>query len=1357
MESLAAYVPMDRRWAMVEGKELPDRTHGAVLFADISGFTPLTEAVVGALGLRRGAEELTHQLNQVYGVLIDEVHRYHGSVVNFSGDAITCWFNGDNGQRAAGCALALQQVMTQFEALPTPAGSTIQLAIKVAVTSGPARRFLVGVPDIQSIDVLAGAILDRVAAAEQQLRQGEVIVGAEVLAGFGDQAQIGEWRADPSGEKFAVLTDLAEPVPPAAWPEVPSPGPEVARCWILPPVAERLERGEGEFLAELRPAVPLFLKFSGIDYDQDDEAGAKLDRYVRWVQSVLARYDGYLLQMTMGDKGSYLYASFGAPVAHEDDAARAVAPELDLADLPSEISYIGDVRIGISQGRMRAGAYGGPTRRAYGVLGNEVNTAARLMDRAERGQILATEEITRAARGYDYQDLGQVRLKGHAQAQTLFAVRGRRARQAETRLEPHTQAPLVGRGPEQAVLGERLQNLLAGRGGSVVIEGEAGIGKSRLVTDLMEQAQALDVPTVLGAGDAVEQTTAYFAWRPVFSDLFGLGGAADAEVAREQVLARLEDSPSLLERAPLLSAVLPIPIPDNELTAQMRGGVRADNTRDLLVQVLDRAQRAGSLSLVVLEDGHWLDPSSWALALTVGQRLSGTLLVVTTRPLGHSVPSEYQGLLTDLDSLHLKLNALPAEDTLALVRQRLDVDQLPPEVADLIRGKSAGNPFFSEQLAYALRDAGVILIQEGAVRVAPHVANLREVSVPNTVESVVTSRIDRLPPAQQLTLKVASVIGNVFAYRPLHDVHPVEADRAHLSDYLESAERRNITQLERPEPDLTYVFRHAITHEVVYNMLLFSQRRGLHRAVAEWYEGHLAGELDAYYPLLAHHWGNAEDPEKTMVYLEQAGAQARRQGVYREAIGFYTQLLDLNEVQQVITDPARLARWQHGLGASYLSVGDFDESFGHLTKALELLDRPLPPSQAGLMAGLLGQVARQFLHRRWPKRFLGRSKDPGDVLVVSRVYEHLVQIFYHRNESAGVLYTVLQQLNRAEEAPPSPQLARAYASMSVAAGIAALHKLGKEYVRLANEALPAATQLTDQGLVNEYIGMYRSTLGQWDEAQSLLEDAISKMERIGNRRRWLENLSLLAIMLLPRGKVKRSAELRAQLHTAAVQYGDVQIEGWALLEQAEIALLEGELDGAFGFLNRAGELSAKFGRTEVIWYNGLLGVAHLRGGKPTQAREAAGKAQKVISESPPNAYYLLEAYAGVAEVSVTLWDPAAPASDDTTKAAQKAARQAVKSLKKFARSFPIGAPRALLWEGAYEHKAGKPVVAQTAWEQALKEAQRLAMPNEQALAHYRLGHLVEGDDAARADHIQRAGEIWTELGAAYQPERPERP
>jgi class 3 adenylate cyclase len=223
MESTAAYIPMDRRQAMSRGQDLPDRTQGAALFADISGSTPLTEALVQELGPRRGTDELTRQLNLVYETLIAEVHRYGGSVITFSGDATTCWFDGDGGQRAIACGLGMQETMDQFAEVETPSGSTVSLAMKAAVATGPVRRFLVGDPEIQRMDVLAGATLDRMAAGEHQAERGEVIAEGNTVTWLGEQVMVAEWREDAEiNERFAVVSELTcqvdEAQPDQTWP-----------------------------------------------------------------------------------------------------------------------------------------------------------------------------------------------------------------------------------------------------------------------------------------------------------------------------------------------------------------------------------------------------------------------------------------------------------------------------------------------------------------------------------------------------------------------------------------------------------------------------------------------------------------------------------------------------------------------------------------------------------------------------------------------------------------------------------------------------------------------------------------------------------------------------------------------------------------------------------------------------------------------------------------------------------------------------------------------------------------------------------------------------------------------------------
>jgi CheY-like chemotaxis protein/class 3 adenylate cyclase/predicted metal-dependent HD superfamily phosphohydrolase len=429
VEPLSVYLPMDRRHALLRGESLPDRAVGAALFADISGFTPLTAALAEELGLQRGAEELTRMLNDVYGALIAEVHAYGGSVIGFSGDAITCWLDGDDGMRSVACALAMQRAMSRFTTIVTPAGTSVSLAIKVAVAAGPVRRFLIGDPAVQTMEVIAGRTLDELARAEHHAGPGEVVVCASVAEPAGTRLGVAEWRRDEeTGQRFGVVSGLATAVARQPWPELP-PGSlpdELCRPWLAPAVSRRLSAGARQFLAELRPAVALFLSFRGIDYDSDDRAGEKLDAFFRWAQAVVHRREGTLIQLTVGDKGSYLYAAFGAPVAHEDDEVRAVQAAQELERPPAEIRFITSIQIGLAKGRARTGAYGSPAQRTYGVLGDRTNVAARLMQ-AAAGGILCDEAVFNGARlEIDFQPLSAIKVKGKTQPIPVYRPKGTR-------------------------------------------------------------------------------------------------------------------------------------------------------------------------------------------------------------------------------------------------------------------------------------------------------------------------------------------------------------------------------------------------------------------------------------------------------------------------------------------------------------------------------------------------------------------------------------------------------------------------------------------------------------------------------------------------------------------------------------------------------------------------------------------------------------------------------------------------------------------------------------------------------------------------------------------------------------------
>jgi class 3 adenylate cyclase/tetratricopeptide (TPR) repeat protein len=931
-DSFIQYIPQDRCYALLADTGIPSCAYGAVLFADISGFVPLTEALVAQLGPQRGAEELTDRINRVFTALIDVVEHYGGSVISFSGDAITCWLAGDDGLRAAACALEMQRAVLSVASVLTPQGITVVLAIKVAVAAGEVRRFVVGDPQFQLIDVLAGATLERLSDAERLAMRGEVVLEAATAARLSDQIAIAEWRAGAQGEtRVAVVSGLLVAVPPARMPRLPA-GPHQAamlRPWVPSAVARRLQPGGAPLMAELRPASALFLSFDGIDYDHDAAAGEQLDAYIRDIQATIARYEGLLLQFTIGDKGSYLYAAFGAPVAHDDDAARAVMCAIDLQARSAQVSYVHSVRIGIAHGEMYCGAYGSPMRRTYGVLGDKTNLAARLMQAAEPGAIACDDLIAaRAGRRWSFDELPPVRVKGKAGLIRVYRPAGASAASRTRQIAEQQSNTIVGRTAEVARLESALDALRSGESRIVLIEGEAGIGKSRLIAELGRLLRASGWIGLLGEGQSIEQQTPYRAWRDIFSSFFELDAVADLAERRAHVQQLVQDiAPELVQRLALLNDLLNLGFPESPLTAALDPALRQESLTGLLITLLHAWARERPLVLV-LEDAHWLDSLSWDLAVQVSRALLASgprpggqlaiLLVVASRPIDEPGPARQalQALRSMQACMVLALSALSADEVVALAAARLGLapDGLPEAVAQLARQRAGGNPFFAEELIIALRDRGLIAIEPaagpaGSLRcVATEAFSQASTVLPDTLQGFILARIDRLPPSLQLLLKVAAVVGYSFSEPPLRAAiaHYEQSPAAGLRAQLEDLARRELTRLDALEPELTYIFKHIITQQVAYQSLLFSQRTQIHRTVAEWYEQTYAadqdislaedrpdGALAAYYPLLVYHYHYAEDVERERLYARLAGRRAAAQFANPEAVAYLSQALSL--------------------------------------------------------------------------------------------------------------------------------------------------------------------------------------------------------------------------------------------------------------------------------------------------------------------------------------------------------------------------------------------------------------------------------------------------------------------------------
>jgi class 3 adenylate cyclase/tetratricopeptide (TPR) repeat protein len=1390
LQILAGYVPQVMVNHLISHPEplvtpSAERFPAAVLFADISGFTALAERLTqqGSAGI----EKLSNALNTYFSQLIELIMAHGGEIFKFAGDApIALWpvaqprnhhlirNRGDENLslatcRAVQCGLALQSIFNEYKV-----AEGLRLSLRVGIGAGEVLMASVGGVRGRWEFLVAGEPITQMCHAERQAHPGEVVLSSEAWKLIQDQCS-----GQQLPEGGVLIQSLREPLPlrPLS-PINPPPGFEVIlRSYIPAAILTRLDAGQTEWLAELRRITVLFFNVMGLDYTSPYILD-RLQTVMQVLQTVLYRYEGSVNQFLVDDKGTILVAALGLPpLAHEDDAVRGVQAVLGMQ---AELQQLGlRSAAGIATGRVFCGERGSLIRREYGMIGDVVNLAARLMqvvteDLSIGQRILCDAATYQAARmRLAFKTLPTITVKGKAEPIAVYSPYG------QIKITPKSQTKMVGRITERKFLLERLRALREGHGSIVIIEGEAGMGKSRLIQDLLQQAQELGIASLMGVGDAVEKSIPYHAWHPIFNQLFNLDHLTDdLETRRKQILAQLQVDPEWLNWAPLLNSILSLDLPENEITSQMSAQVRAENTRNLLLRVIEKAADRTPM-MVILEDAHWLDSASWALTLSLGRRIHHLLLIISTRPMMDPPLAEYHQFLATQpgrwgSKIHrLQLGPLLPEETVEMITQRLGVTALPESVAKLIQEKAEGHPLFSEELAYALQDAGLILISHGECYISPAAGDFSTLNFSDTLQGLVIGRIDRLTAQQQLTLKVASVIGRVFSSRLLQDIYPIESDKAQLVYYLDALEKLNIILPETPGSDLTYKFKHAMTQEVAYNLMLFSQRRGLHRAVARWYEGVYAQDLTPFYPLLAYHWSKAEEESKAIHYLEKAGEQAFRIGAYREALTFFSEALKqdiredrsrdkmtvaLSTQRPIAKSQLRWARWERQMGEICLELGQLPESRDHLERALALLGRSVPATRRKLLLSLAGQVLRLF----WPGRPITQPSDGRKIekitpeekrtilLEAVRAYIQLGKVYYFSNETSAVIHATLYTLHLASRLGPSPELAQSYANMCVGMGFIPLYSLAEVYLRRAQEAAQNLNELPTLAYVLIITSVYRLGIGRWAEAQEALNQAIEICDRLGNRQQWAESLILLEQIAYYQGVFARGEKLAVDLYTRACRSSNFLHQAWALGGQAENKLRLGQIEEAITQLKAALDLyTDNIDRTSIITTYGLLALGYLRQGEWQLARQAADMAVKVIANSSPASHYLLEGYAGVAEVYLTLWevDKSKSKAQDPRSKIPESAKQACKALHRYAKIFPIGQPRAWLCQGLYNWLTGKPSRAYKAWQKSLSLAEQLHMPYEQGLAHYEIGRHLEAEARTRQTHFLQAYEIFDRLGA----------
>jgi class 3 adenylate cyclase/tetratricopeptide (TPR) repeat protein len=854
--------------------------HAVVLFADLAGFTPLSEALA-ALG-PAGGEAMRTLLNQYFGVLIEQIGEDGGDVATFAGDAITAVFpyradrpseRADAIGSAVWCASAMQRRLADVPAVPTPHGD-LRPGMKIGLAAGRVVHAVVGDPAVRLLYVLTGRPLQDAAAAERRCREAEMVLDPALAD---DEPSIGtaprsEYRllgpAPPDRLPRTQLMTTQAPMDPA-----------VRTALLHPALTGRFgNRGHG-LGGEHRTVTSAFVVLP--DQDVPRDGGARLQAYAAIAVPSVARYGGDLRQIDAGDKGYQLVLDFGVPRSHADDAERAVACCLELMQLPG-----GPYRAGVATGQVFCGEVGTDLRRDYTVLGDSVNLAARLAHSARPGELLVDARTAARVGAVVRQGrAGPLTVKGKSGPVEVRSVRGLRDPARPLLAGRPAGSVFAGRADELAAARACLEKAGIGRGQVLTVVGHPGIGKSHLVEQIVTAARDDGWVCYGGAGGSPADRRGYLLWRPVWRALLGL---PDGDTQAEQAAARAattDPAGTVDERMPLLGPVLGVPLPDNELTASLDGSARAQLTRGLLLDCLRRKAAAERL-VMVLEDCHWIDEPSRALLTFLAPHLSDlpVLLVVVAR----DEPAT-GGLLEALHDLphstRLRLRELPPAAARLVVRDRLQrlygTQTIPDRLVDRLVGRGAGNPFFLAELAGYVRDR------------EPDPEQVAAVPLPEDVRRLVVARLDALAPEDHLVITAASVIGTTFRPSWVRGCLPAAGTDPEVADRLNRLAQLDLVRLSRTAPEPEYDFTHSITHEVAYTILDSETRTTLHEAVAAHIERAHPDQPAQYADVLAHHYGRTRNTVKQRTWFRAAADAAQAAYANDAAIDYYRRLLPL--------------------------------------------------------------------------------------------------------------------------------------------------------------------------------------------------------------------------------------------------------------------------------------------------------------------------------------------------------------------------------------------------------------------------------------------------------------------------------
>lgn len=1024
------------------------------MFVDISGFTALSERL--ARKGRIGAEELTSVLNRVFEQMLDVVYQRGGSLLKFGGDALLLLFSTkDHVTQACAATVEMRSALRSASRQPTSVGR-INLRMSSGIHAGPVDLFLVG--DSHRELIVTGPAASVTTEMEGTAEAGEIVVSDAVRRAVPHDF-IGEAR----GHGWLLRKRKINHARPASAGRR-SPHTDRAALPSLVPTGLREHLASGMDDSEHRIASIAFVKYAGVDSLMSEEGpepvAHQIDRLVTIVQEATDREGITFLGTDIDADGGKFILAAGVPSSRHDDEGRILRAVQRIVSSDLRLS----LRAGVNRGHVYSANVGTTFRRTYTVMGDTVNLAARLMAAAEPGRLYATPSaLNLSSTLFRTEPLEAFYVKGKehpVQAFDVFEETGVRPPETTTEL------PFRGREAELEMLVGIVNTCSrVGRGGIMTISGDTGVGKSRLISEVLERCSGMDTLMIQAEPSGVDNP--YWAFRDPLRRFLGIARGSQPEMSSQLASAIAQRAPGLDWAVPLLGDVMHIDVDDNEKTAVIDPRFRPERTADVLVELLS-AGYSRPVALVA-EDGQWLDEASTKLLQRVGIAAADhpwTVLVTVRRP-----ESDFESMGEEI-----ALSPLDDETMREIVIEVTRATPLRPHELDAIVSKAGGNPLFLGEI----------------LRVVAETGSVEE--LPDSLDAVISREIDTLAPLPRQLLRYSSVLGRRFRRPVLNEFLGPEQVK------VDDATVRELGRFIVDEGEGRLAFRHSVVHDIAYASLPYAKRRELHARAGDVIEKRAGNDPDSVAEYLSTHYSQSGEYDKAWRYSQIAAEKAKRAYANAEAEAHYERAIGAAQKLGTI-DRLEIAEAWKQLGVVCELSGKLETARDAFLKALQLSDEPewlvdlrIRRADAWLNSRRIAQAKRELTMAR--KSVVIDQSEPMSARLQARIASFEGGVHIAAGDPKAAHDAAEKAIELARRAGEEEALARAFMIYDLSSS-----QLGADPPGFTSEAVGIYQRLglldrSSQAMNN--LGFYAYFRGDWDEAVTWYRKGVKDSDRAGN-------------------------------------------------------------------------------------------------------------------------------------------------------------------------------------------------------------------------------------------------------------------